>query len=71
MYRLFTLQALSGRTKLEGVIEIDEVFVGGKITGKRGRGAEGKSLVVVAVEVKGRKTTGSDWERYLMLPLIV
>ena len=47
---------LSGRSKLEGVVEVDEVFVGGKTPGKRGRGAEGKSLVAVAVEVKGRKT---------------
>lgn len=39
-----------------GVLEVDEVFVGGKTPGKRGRGAEGKSLVAVAIEVKGRKT---------------
>jgi hypothetical protein len=47
---------LSGRSKLQGIIEVDEVFVGGKSSGKRGRGAEGKSLIAVAVEVKGRKT---------------
>ena len=47
---------LSGRSKLEGIIEVDEVFLGGKTPGKRGRGAEGKSLVAVAIEVKGRKT---------------
>jgi hypothetical protein len=35
---------------------LSEVFVGGKTSGKRGRGAEGKSLIAVAVEVKGRKT---------------
>ncbi|VAX20527.1 hypothetical protein MNBD_IGNAVI01-491 [hydrothermal vent metagenome] len=47
---------LSTRTKLQGIIEVDEVMIGGKATGKRGRGAEGKSLIAVAVEVKGRKT---------------
>jgi transposase-like protein len=47
---------LNGRSKLEGIVEVDEVLVGGKTPGKRGRGAEGKSLIAVAVEVKGRKT---------------
>ena len=32
---------LSGRTKLKETIKVDEVFVGGKVSGKRGRGAEG------------------------------
>jgi len=45
---------LVGRSKLHGTVEVDEVFVGGKQSGKRGRGAEGKSIV--AVEIKGRKT---------------
>ena len=36
---------LSGRTKLQGIVEVDEVFVVGKVPGKRGRGAEGKSRV--------------------------
>ncbi len=35
------------REKLSGKVEIDETLVGGKRAGKRGRGAEGKSLVVV------------------------
>ncbi|VAW19017.1 hypothetical protein MNBD_BACTEROID03-2312 [hydrothermal vent metagenome] len=48
--------ALDGRNKLKGVVEVDEVLIGGKKPGKRGRGAEGKSLIVVAVEVIGRKT---------------
>lgn len=47
---------LSGRSKLQGTVEVDEVLLGGKKPGKRGRGAEGKSLIAVAVEVKGRKT---------------
>ena len=56
LHKFRRLMVLSGRTKLQGIVEVDEVFIGGKASGKRGRGAEGKSLVAVAVEVKGRKT---------------
>lgn len=56
LHKFRRLMVLSGRSKLQGTIEVDEVFVGGKKSGKRGRGAEGKSLVAVAVEIKGRKT---------------
>lgn len=56
LHKFRRLMVLSGRTKLQGVVEVDEVLVGGKVSGKRGRGAEGKSLIAVAVEVKGRKT---------------
>jgi len=43
-----------GRTKLSGLVEVDETFIGGPAKGKRGRGvgaAENKSMVVGAVEV--------------------
>jgi transposase-like protein/Zn ribbon nucleic-acid-binding protein len=45
------------RNKLEGEIEVDETYIGGKETGKgkQGRGAETKSLVVVATECKGKQ----------------
>ena len=56
LHKFRRLMVLSGRSKLHGSIEVDEVLVGGKTHGKRGRGAEGKSLIAVAVEVKGRKT---------------
>lgn len=56
LHKFRRLMVLSGRTKLQGTIEVDEILIGGKSSGKRGRGAEGKSLVAVAVEVKGRKT---------------
>ena len=36
-------------------IEIDETFIGGRRVGKRGRGADGKKPVLVAVEHKGKK----------------
>lgn len=56
LHKFRRLMVLNGRSKLRGTVEVDEVLVGGRISGKRGRGAEGKSLVAVAVEVKGRKT---------------
>ena len=56
LHKFRRLMVLNGRTKLQGTIEVDEILIGGKSSGKRGRGAEGKSLVAVAVEVKGRKT---------------
>jgi len=56
LHKFRRLMVLSGRNKLQGIIEVDEVLVGGNASGKRGRGAEGKSLIAVAVEIKGRKT---------------
>ena len=41
--------------KLAGLIELDDTYVGGPKPGKRGRGAAGKSKVVVAVETPGDK----------------
>lgn len=56
LHKFRRLMVLSGRSKLKGIVEVDEVLIGGKKSGKRGRGEEGKILVAVAVEVKGRKT---------------
>ena len=44
-----------GRDLLSGGVEVDETFVGGSKPGKRGRGAEGKKLVVIAAEINGKK----------------
>jgi len=46
------------RDKLSGIVEVDETFVGGKKPGKRGRGAAGKMIVMVAVEDKGDEGIG-------------
>ncbi|MBU6232293.1 IS1595 family transposase [Patescibacteria group bacterium] len=42
-----------GRERLKGVVEVDESLLGGVRPGKRGRGAFGKTLVLIAVEDKG------------------
>ena len=44
---------MHGRNKLNGEVEVDEAFIGGVKPGKRGRGAAGKTLIMVAVEVRG------------------
>ena len=42
-----------GRDKLSGLVEINEALIGGEHSGKRGRGAEGKTLVLIAAEDTG------------------
>ena len=44
-----------GRDRLSGVVEVDETFMGGPRPGKRGRGAAGKTLVLMAAQADGRK----------------
>jgi len=41
----------SGNNPLNGIVEVDEFFVGGPETGKTGRGNEKKKLVVMALQV--------------------
>ena len=43
------------RAKLSGTVEIDEAYIGGESTGKRGRGAENKVIVAVGCELDGKK----------------
>ncbi len=56
LHKFRRLMVFPDRNKLSGKIEVDETLVGGKKAGKRGRGAEGKSLVVIAVEILGKGT---------------
>lgn len=51
LHKLRRAMIRPGREKLSGTVEVDETYVGGDKIGKRGRGAEGKSLVMVAVEI--------------------
>lgn len=52
LHKLRRAMVHPGRKKLSGVVEVDETYVGGPKPGKRGRGAEGKTLIVIAVEDK-------------------
>ena len=40
-------------SKLSGIVEIDDTYIGGRRSGKRGRGAEGKTPVFGMVQRKG------------------
>ena len=44
-----------GPYRLQNLIEFDDAYVGGKRTGKRGRGAAGKSPILIAVETREEK----------------
>ena len=50
LHKLRRAMVRPGRDRLSGQVEVDEVFIGGVRPGKRGRGAAGKSLVVIAVQ---------------------
>ncbi len=52
LHRFRSAMALAGRDKLQGEVEVDETFLGGVRSGGRGRGAFGKVIVAVAIELK-------------------
>jgi transposase-like protein len=51
LHKLRAAMYRPGRDKIHGVVEVDETYIGGPHEGKGGRGAEGKVIVVGAVEV--------------------
>ncbi len=53
LHRLRRAMVRPERDLLTGVVEVDETYVGGQHSGGSGRGAVGKSLVLVAVEDTG------------------
>ena len=55
LHKLRSCTIRHNREKLSGKIEADEFYIGGQASGKRGRGAEHKCAVAVAVERKGKQ----------------
>jgi transposase-like protein len=51
LHKLRTAMVAPERSKLSGLVECDETYIGGHEIGKPGRGAEKKALVAGAVEV--------------------
>jgi hypothetical protein len=58
LHRFRSAMVRPGRDRLAGEVEVNELFIGGVKPGKRGRGAEGKALVAVAVELLRPKGFG-------------
>lgn len=58
LQKLRSVMIRAGRDKLSGRIELDETYIGGQKEGKRGRGAECKTLVLVGVEGEKGETLG-------------
>lgn len=56
LHKLRRAMVRPGRDRLTGTIQVDETYVGGKKSGKRGRGAAGKTLVVIAAQEDGERT---------------
>ena len=50
LHKLRRAMVRPGRDKLNGIVQVNEAFIGGEGSDKRGRGAEGKTLVLIAVE---------------------
>ena len=55
LHKLRKAMVRPGRDRLIGPVQVDETYIGGPRPGKRGRGAENKTLVFVAVEAKGKQ----------------
>jgi len=56
LHKLRRAMVRPGRDRLSGTVQADEIYIGGEKPGKRGRGATGKALVVIMVELKESKT---------------
>jgi transposase-like protein len=77
LHKLRRTMVRPGRERLNGIVEVDEIFIGGPRPGKRGRGARGKMLVVVAAQQAGeaigriRLTRVADASAVSLEPAIV
>ena len=55
LHKLRCAMVRPGRDSLGGAVEVDETYIGGSKPGKRGRGAAGKVLVLVAAQKDGNR----------------
>lgn len=58
LHKIRNAMIFADRSLLQGEVEVDEAFIGGARSGKRGRGAEGKELIIIAAECSGEKRVG-------------
>ena len=55
IHKLRSCTVRAGRERLSGEVEVDEVYLGGRVSGKRGRGAGHKTAICIAVEKDERR----------------
>ena len=55
LHKLRCAMVRPGRDNLAGAVEVDETYIGGSKPGKRGRGAAGKVLVLIAAQEDGNR----------------
>jgi transposase-like protein len=55
LHKLRRAMVRPGRDRLAGRVQVDEAYIGGPRPGHRGRAADGKTIVVVAVEHTGKR----------------
>ena len=53
LHKLRRAMVRAGRDRLGGTVEVDEIYIGSTAPGTFGRGAAGKTLVLVAAQVEG------------------
>jgi len=56
LHKLRRAMVRPDRDRLSGIVQVDETFIGGVKHGKRGRGAEGKVLVLIIAQENGKRT---------------
>lgn len=55
LHKLRCTMVRPGRDCLSGIVQVDEIYIGGTKPGKRGRGAAHKVLVVIAAQQDGKR----------------
>lgn len=55
LHKLRVAMVRPGRDRIAGTVEVDETYIGGKKPVYRGRGAAGKTLVLVAAQEDGKR----------------
>lgn len=70
LHKLRAAMVRPDRERLRGILEVDESYIGGPQEGKRGRGAQGKALVIAALEVldEGQKKERAGRLRLRVIP---
>jgi transposase-like protein len=55
LHKIRSAMVVQSREKLSGTVEVDDAYIGGVSEGKRGRGAENKTNIIVAAEIRDKK----------------